>query len=214
MKLFPLFGRLAALRRFAGHADPGDLAWETDPLSHPALRRMTPDQLADLPIGRGRHSGEEGGPLRAVTLSSGGLAEVFRSARVTGDGTISLQVPIDQVDDILKSLVVQDTAGTVVGMTLGGASPIEETFRRLPFSPEELGDVGRLAGALQGTAIKASSAGRMVSGRSLGMSVSRTADGKDTRLLSVLADDGTIQVIELGGDATITILDETMRQKV
>jgi len=154
------------------------------------------------------------GEIRAVTLSSGGLAEVFRSARVTGDGTISLQVPIDQVDDILKSLVVQDTAGTVVGMTLGGASPIEETFRRLPFSPEDLGDVGRLAGALQGTAIKASSAGRMVSGRSLGMSVSRTADGKDTRLLSVLADDGTIQVIELGGDATITILDETMRQKV
>lgn len=90
MKLFPLFGRLAALRRFAGHADPGDLAWETDPLSHPALRRMTPDQLADLPIGRGRHSGEEGGPLSgagAGRLPETGQVIPFRPRRgpaVTG----------------------------------------------------------------------------------------------------------------------------------
>lgn len=40
-----------------------------DPLSHPAVRRMTPDELADLPLGRlaDNHNGRcgEDGRLRA-----------------------------------------------------------------------------------------------------------------------------------------------------
>lgn len=36
-------------------ADPADDAdWVRDPLSHPALERMTPMELADLPLGRVR----------------------------------------------------------------------------------------------------------------------------------------------------------------
>ncbi len=51
--------------------------------------------------------------IRAVTLSSGGLAEVTLVHAVDGDTTIGLNVRPEQIDDILKSLVVRDPLGTV-----------------------------------------------------------------------------------------------------
>lgn len=43
-----------------GQAERFDL--RCDPLSHPVLRRMTPDQLADLPLGRTRFADDRNGP--------------------------------------------------------------------------------------------------------------------------------------------------------
>lgn len=34
-----------------GTATPAEPAWRRDPLAHPELRKMTPDQLSDLPLG-------------------------------------------------------------------------------------------------------------------------------------------------------------------
>jgi len=40
-------------------ADGSD--WQRDPLSHPALARMTPAELADLPLGRTRFADNRNG---------------------------------------------------------------------------------------------------------------------------------------------------------
>ncbi|HZH12108.1 MAG TPA: hypothetical protein VEZ24_17285 [Microvirga sp.] len=40
--------------------------WLHDPLSHPALRNMTPDQLADLPFDRGIATQGEGAVLPLI----------------------------------------------------------------------------------------------------------------------------------------------------
>ncbi|WP_052017437.1 hypothetical protein [Nitratireductor aquibiodomus] len=91
-----------------------------------AFAQAVPPALADI-IDSGR--------IERITLSSGGLAEVRRSARIDGDGTLRIDIPLDQVDDFLKSLVVSDPAGTIDAVTLDGLSPVEETFRRLPSAP-------------------------------------------------------------------------------
>src|SRR5690606_37281648 len=72
--------------------------------------------------------------IRAVTLSSGGMAEIHRAAKVGDDNVLRLQVPLAQVDDILKTLVVHDPAGAITGVTLDGLTPVDETFARLPFT--------------------------------------------------------------------------------
>ena len=59
----------------------------------------------------------DNGAIRAITLSSGGLAEVSRSAVVDGDGVVRIEVRLDQVDDMLKSLVVNETEGSVAGFS-------------------------------------------------------------------------------------------------
>ncbi|MEX0956505.1 MAG: hypothetical protein WDZ83_15010 [Rhizobiaceae bacterium] len=40
--------------------DAQDPSWRCDPLSHPAIERMTPTELADLPLGRVRYDCDQG----------------------------------------------------------------------------------------------------------------------------------------------------------
>ncbi len=53
-------------------------------------------------------------------LSSGGLGYFEYEATVDGDATLKLTVSLDQVDDVLKSLVVYDDKGGVGGLSLPG----------------------------------------------------------------------------------------------
>ena len=66
-------------------------------------------------------------------LSSGGVGYFEYEAVVDGNATLSLDVPLDQVDDILKSLVVYDDGGTVGEVTLPGREPLTQSFVDLPF---------------------------------------------------------------------------------
>ncbi|MCT7374309.1 DUF4139 domain-containing protein [Chelativorans salis] len=155
--------------------------------------------------------------IEAITLSSGGLAEIHRSAPVDGSDTLRIDVPLEQVDDILKSLVVRDPAGTIGAVTLDGLSPVEETFRRLPFTPEEMGSLPDLAASLQGVHVRASSGGRTVEGVVLGVGTRQAGEGdsfRTERILSVMTDSGDIEVLNLGTDSVLDILDEAMREKV
>jgi len=49
--------------------------------------------------------------LNQIMLSSGGVGYFEYEAVVDGNATLSLDVPLDQIDDILKSLVVYDDNG-------------------------------------------------------------------------------------------------------
>ena len=63
--------------------------------------------------------------IEAVTLSSGGLAEIRRSITLEEASALGFDVPLDQVDDVLKSLLVYDPAGGVAAITLDGPSLVE-----------------------------------------------------------------------------------------
>ena len=86
------------------------------------------------------------GDVRHVTQSSGGLCGNHARARRRRKRTIRITVTAEQVDDLLKSLVVRDPAGSVGGLTLYGPAQAEETFRRLSFAAEDLASLARLLG--------------------------------------------------------------------
>ncbi len=159
------------------------------------------------------------GKIDRITLSSGGLAEITRSAQVQGGESVQIPVPLEQVDDMLKSLVVRDPAGAVGGISLEGLSPVEETFRRLPFSPEQMSSLPALAQALQGVPVRATSGGRSIQGAVLGVMTEASAAGErdeapPVHVLSVMSDDGQIRTLALGSDASLDILDDSLKQKI
>src|SRR3954447_26326738 len=92
--------------------------------------------------------------LKRVVLSSGGGGYFEYEAPVEGDATVTLDVPLDQVDDVLKSLVVYDSAGTVGEITLPGREPLARSFADLPFDPAVLNSAVDLLNALQGSDIR------------------------------------------------------------
>ena len=102
--------------------------------------------------------------LKRVLLSSGGLGYYEYEASVEGDATVELKAPLDQIDDILKSLVVFDDKGGVGGLDLPSREPLAETFRDLPFSADDLLSTPTLLAALRGAVVEVEGA-RALSGR-------------------------------------------------
>jgi hypothetical protein len=104
--------------------------------------------------------------LDRVMLSSGGVGYLEFSAEVEGDAELALTVKLDQVDDVLKSIVVYDDAGGVGQVRLPGREPLAQIFRGLPFGPSALNAPDALLNALQGARIRATG-GRSLEGRVL-----------------------------------------------
>ena len=161
----------------------------------------------------------EGGTIKSVVLSSGGLAAISRSIAVDGAASIHIDVPLDQVDDLLKSLVVRDPGGTVSAASLVGLSPLDETFRTMPFTPEAMGSLPDLAASLQGTTARASVDGRTVEGTILGVGSIEVPQetGKDPiteRVLTLMTASGSVETVPLTTTASVEFLDPEVRAKL
>ena len=142
--------------------------------------------------------------LRRVMLSTGGVGYFEYEATVTGTADLSLQVRLDQVNDVLKSIVVYDDEGGVGDISLPGQEPLREVFREMPFGPEALSSPAALFNALRGAEVESIGA-RSVSGRILSVTQENTAlpdGGSITRhRLSLMTGDGLRQLILEEADA-------------
>jgi hypothetical protein len=137
--------------------------------------------------------------LKRVMLSSSGLGYFEYEGTVDGKATLPLTVPLDQVDDVLKSLVVYDDQGHVGGLSLPGREPTKQLFKDLPFDQAALKTPATLLNALKGAEISIGGS-RTMSGRIVSVEeekVSR-ADGrpagKQTRV-TLLTDRGLQQFV-------------------
>ena len=93
-------------------------------------------------------------PLSRVVLSTSGLAQFTHVGRVATGSTVDVAVRLDQVDDILKSLTVFDTAGAIGAVSLPGKAPLSELFRDLPFDSNALESARALLTALVGSEVE------------------------------------------------------------
>jgi uncharacterized protein DUF4139 len=94
--------------------------------------------------------------LKRVMLSSGGVGYFEYETVVDGDATLTLDVALDQVDDVLKSLIVYDNGGHAGEITLPGREPLAQGFADLSFDQSALASVADLLNALQGAEIRIS----------------------------------------------------------
>lgn len=99
-------------------------------------------------------------PVERVVLSTSGLAYFEHGATVSGAETLSFPVRIDQVNDLLKSLLIFDPEGRLKNVTLPGKAALEQIFRDLPFSEAELDDPVALLNAYQGAEVEISDGGQ------------------------------------------------------
>ena len=86
-------------------------------------------------------------------MSSSGVGYFEYEAHVSGNAILSLSVALDKVDDVLKSLVIYDTQGSIGGVSLPGLDPIAQTLKQLPFDAAALESPEKLLAALRGADI-------------------------------------------------------------
>lgn len=136
--------------------------------------------------------------LKRVMLSSGGVGYFEYEARVQGAEALDLTVRRDQVDDVLKSVVVYDDKGGVGDIALPGEDPLRDVFRELPFDQAALQEPSRLYNALRGAEVEIGGSSA-IRGRIIGVTEEVEAQqGVRTiarQRLSVLTSDGVRSVL-------------------
>ncbi|WP_419898378.1 hypothetical protein [Roseomonas sp. USHLN139] len=101
-------------------------------------------------------------PVRAVTLSSSGLAQIERSGTLPAGAPIAFRAPLGDIDDLLKSLVVSDPVGSVVGLRLPARDLAAEAFQGLPVTADDFASRAALLTALRGQQVEvAGQSGRL-----------------------------------------------------
>ncbi|HVY14723.1 MAG TPA: hypothetical protein VHB27_05825 [Rhodopila sp.] len=144
--------------------------------------------------------------LKRVVLSTGGVGYYEYEAEVDGAGSVGLDVPIGQVDDLLMSLVVFDPAGGVANVTLPGRDDTVQAFGDAPFGPAALDSPIALLNALRGVEVTVQGS-RPMTGRLMNAEEEQETNGqvsqKRTRVTLlgaeglqqfVLEDAGSVQI--------------------
>ncbi len=155
----------------------------------------------------------------SVLLSSGGLAEIVREVDLKdGEHGFALEIPVDQADDVLKSLVIGDPAGAIASVTIDGANAAAEAFKRLPLKRDDLASTATIAAAMTGYAATIDDgAGHTASGVILGVAkVPRATEGQPIELPAVTLQrgDGSFAEVLLGPGAAITFSDAGVQQRI
>ena len=154
--------------------------------------------------------------LKRVVLSTGGVGYFESEAQVDGNATLSLDVPLDQVDDVLKSLAVYDAAGSAGEITLPGREPLNQSFADLPFDRAALNSAVDLLNALQGAEIRVG-APKAVSGRLVHVDqevVTTPGGGGEPRSrVSLMTDQGLQQFVLQDAEA-IAFADPKLQNQV
>ncbi len=154
--------------------------------------------------------------LKRVALSTGGLGYFEYETEVTGNATVDLSVPLHQVDDVLKSLVVYDDQGRIGTVSLPGRQPLAEVFKGLPFDAAALQSPAALLRSLSGSEIRVSGL-QETEGRILSVVEELTEDDKGrvtsrTRV-TLMGDSGLSQFV-LEDAQDIAFVDSALQASV
>jgi hypothetical protein len=143
-------------------------------------------------------------PVRGVTLSSTGLAQIERAGEVPADQPVVFRAPLGDIDDLLRSLIILDPVGRVEGLSLPARDLLNEAFRGLPLRPADFENRASLLNALRGQEAEAAGA----RGR-----IATAAETEAGLALSLIAPSGLLSVLLKPGDE-VTLTDPALAARV
>ncbi len=154
-------------------------------------------------------------PVTDVTLYRSGVGSFQRQGTVSGNESVGLSFKADQINDILKSLVVLDFDGGRVGaVSYSSDEPIGRRLEALGLSdPTDL-SLGVLLGQFLGSSVTMTTTNGDLTGRILGVETHAVTDDdgnhRNIRRFSLATDDGLTTVDE-SDVRNVRLLDETLQ---
>ncbi len=125
-------------------------------------------------------------PIRKITLYRSGVASFERSGSVTGDGVASLRFRTEQVNDILKSLVVLDlSGGSIDGVNYASQEPLAKRLSSFGIDISDSPTLQQILARLCGSRLIVQTADKTVTGTILGGETRPEAVGEATQLVNV-----------------------------
>ena len=153
-------------------------------------------------------------PVRVVGLFSSGVGYFQHAGTVSGDGRVTLSFHDDQINDLLKSLVVEDLNGNPPDPVI---YPSRNTQKRLlqRFHVNLIGDpsLADILHQLRGTQVKLQVEGELLHGTLLGVEQRPMALGKKAMpdwVLNLVTDKG-LRVVAIKDMGLLELTDDALR---
>lgn len=137
----------------------------------PATAAPTPAPAADVPV-------------RQVVLFSSGVGFFQHEGKVSGDAETTLRFKTGQINDVLKSLVLQDLDGGRAGaVTYPSQDPLEKTLGSFQINLGGNPSLGDLLNQVRGAVVMVAVGAENFSGTVLGVEMKTVAKDKEDRAI-------------------------------
>jgi hypothetical protein len=163
--------------------------------------------------------GRDAVPLEKVVIFTSGVGYFQHGGEVDGATTVQLDFQTDEINDLLKSMVVQDLGGGASAPTVSYASrdPITKTLASFAIDLTDDPSIGTLLGRLRGEQVELQAASP-VTGTILGVETRLVPTGDDRPpvekdYITILADDG-LRTVALETVTRIRLVDADLQKEL
>lgn len=170
-----------------------------------------------VPAERAALSVAETVPVRAVTLFSSGVGYFEHFGTVTGSRVAELRFRTEQINDILKSLVLQDLdGGRIAAVNYASQEPLDRKLRSFQVDVSGNPSLAELLGQLRGAKIQLRVEDREITGTILGVEGKQVGQGQavvQRHVISVLSG-GTVRTAVIEDLREATLLDARLQDEL
>ncbi|HWE02147.1 MAG TPA: hypothetical protein VG326_07015 [Tepidisphaeraceae bacterium] len=179
----------------------------------PALAQIHPPAVATKPA-----PDQQAVPIKEVVLYSSGVGYFEHFGSVKGDGFTELHFKTAQINDILKSLLLEDLdGGKVSSVVYGSQEPLAHTLKSFEVDLSAAPPLSDLLSQLRGASVTATLPQGQVTGTILSVEKKRKPVGEkniQTTVLNLLLAGGSIKPVELDQVSEVRLDDAKLQQEL
>ena len=156
-------------------------------------------------------------PLEKVVLFTSGVGYFQHGGTVTGDAAVTMSFRAENINDLLKSMVVEDLGGgTVPAVSYASRDPITKTLGTFAIDLTDNPSIGQILGRLRGEQIEVEAA-TPADGTIVGVETRKVPAGDDQTVekdfITILTADG-LRTLALDTITRIRLVDGQLREEL
>jgi len=172
---------------------------------------------ADHHLEQAQDAGEDDLPISSITLYRSGVGAFERRGFVHEDGRVSLSFDADQINDILKSMVLLDLdGGRIEAVSYGSKEPLARRLASFAIDISDNPSMSDLLERLRGARVSLEIDGGPIEGTVLG--VEQRTVGEEQQSISqsfvTLVTDSGMRTVAIRGVRRMQVLDDRLAQEL
>jgi len=155
-------------------------------------------------------------PVRTVILYKHGVGYFERAGELRAGESARLDFKASDMNDVLKSLTVEDKSGAkVTGLRYDASEPLEQRLSDYPFQIVPRASLSQFLDQLKGARIELRTAqGETIAGAIVSARSVAGGQGPEKEMLTLLTDSGELRTYDLGSLSFLKLADEALQRQL
>ena len=155
-------------------------------------------------------------PIREVILYKSGVGYFERAGALSPGESARLDFKATDMNDVLKSLTLQDrNGGKVTGLRYDSSEPLEQKLAEFPFKIEGAAPLSSFLAAMKGARVELKFSAETVSGTIVSARLAASEEKKpDREQVVLLLDSGDLRTLDLAAASSIRFADSKLQSQL